>query len=318
MNRDFPAPRLTFAVGAADLMMIGVALIWGAGFAIVKHSVAIFSPMVFNAVRTALAEAILLAVLWARGERLRDAGNDWRRLVGMGVVGYFGYQLFFVLGIARTTASNSSLLLAAVPVIVAALNGLFRVERVGGRVWLGVLLSFAGITLIILAGGGNFSVGGQTLLGDGLTLGASLAWAWYIVFSRPYLQRHSALLVTAWTVGTSMLCLWLAALPELGGIDWANVPGAAWFGIVYTGGLGVAGAYILWNAAVKRVGGPRVAVYSNLVTVIAVIIAALTLGEAITVLKIVGALGVFGGIALTHWQDTGRGVRPKERKDEPV
>lgn len=304
-----PAPRLALTFGSADLMMIGVALIWSAGFSIVKYSVAIFSPMVFNAVRTTLAVTILLIALWARGERLRDAASDWWRLVGLGVIGYFGYQLFFVLGIVRTTASNSSLLLAAVPVIVAALNGLFGFERVGGRVWLGVLLSFAGITVIILGGGGNFSFGGETLLGDGLTLGASLAWAWYIVFSRPYLQRHSALLVTTWTVGTSMLCLWLVALPELGQIDWANVPAAAWFGIVYTGGLGVAGAYILWNSAVKRVGGPRVAVYSNLVTVIAVVIAAVTLGEAITVLKVIGAVAVFGGIALTHWQ---------EKKHEPV
>ncbi|MBI3362329.1 MAG: DMT family transporter [Chloroflexi bacterium] len=297
------APRPALAFGTADLMMIGVALIWGAGFSVVKHSVAIFSPMVFNAVRTTMAEAILLAALWLRRESLRDAGGDTWRLIGMGVVGYFGYQLFFVVGITRTTASNSSLISASVPVLVAAMNGLFRIERVGARVWLGVLLSFAGIAFIILGGGANFSFGGETLLGDVLTLGASLAWAWYIIFSRPYVQRHSALLVTTWTVGTSTLCLWLAALPALGGIDWARVPAAAWWGAVYTGGFGVAGAYILWNAAVKRVGGTRVAVYSNLVTVIAVIIAAVALGETITVLKIVGALAVFGGIALTHWQE---------------
>jgi drug/metabolite transporter (DMT)-like permease len=66
---------------------------------------------------------------------------------------------------------------------------------------------------------------------------------------------------------------------------------------------------MLWNSAVKRVGGARVAVYSNLVTVIAVAIAAATLGETITLLKVVGALAVLGGIALTHWQ---------EKKHEPV
>ncbi len=300
--------KSAFTFGGADLMMIGVALIWGAGFSIVKHSVAIFSPPVFNAVRSTLAVAILLSALWARGERLREAAGDQWALIAMGVVGYFGYQLFFILGIARTTASNSSLILAAVPVLVAALNGLFRFERVGTRVWRGVLLSFAGITLIILGGGANFSFGGETLLGDVFTLAASLAWAGYIVFSRPYLQRHSALLVTTWTVGVATLCLWVVALPELAGIDWSHAPAAAWFGIVYTGGLGVAGAYILWNSALKRVGGPRVAVYSNLVTVVAVVIAAVTLGEAITLLKVVGAVAVFGGIVLTHWQEAGRGV----------
>jgi drug/metabolite transporter (DMT)-like permease len=61
--------------------------------------------MVFNAVRNTLATAILLGVLWLRGERLRDAGRDWLALVAMGVFGYFGYQVLFVLGIARTTAA---------------------------------------------------------------------------------------------------------------------------------------------------------------------------------------------------------------------
>jgi drug/metabolite transporter (DMT)-like permease len=74
--------------------------------------------------------------------------------------------------------------------------------------------------------------------------------------------------------------------------------------------LGIAGAYLLWNVAAQRVGGTRVAVYSNLVTVVAVIVAALTLGEAITLLKVAGAAGVFGGIALTHWREGGAKREP--------
>lgn len=297
--------RPSFTFGAADLMMIGVALIWGTGFSIVKHTVEIFSPSVFNAVRYTLATFLLLGVLWARGERLRDAAGDKWRLIGLGLLGYFVYQIFFIEGIARTTASNSSLILAAVPVLVAALNGLLGFERVGVRMWLGVLLSFAGILLVILGGEATFSFGGESLIGDVLTLGASLAWAGYIVFSRSYLNRHSALLVTTWAVGVGAIALWLIALPEVPAIEWARVSGVTWFGIIYTGGLGVAGAYMLWNSAVKRVGGARVAVYSNLVTIIAVAIAAATLGETITLLKVVGALAVLGGIALTHWQEKG-------------
>ncbi|MCZ7574774.1 MAG: DMT family transporter [Ardenticatenaceae bacterium] len=293
-------PSIAISFTRADLMMLGVVLIWGAGFTIVKQSVEIFSPMVFNAARSTLGEVILLIALWTQGNRLRDAGADWWRLIGLGIVGYFGYQLFFVLGISRTTASNSSLLLATVPVLVAAMNTLFRFERSSVRIWWGVLLSFAGILLILLGGQAAFAFGGETFLGDAITLCASLAWAWYIVFSRPYLQRHSALLVTAWAVGTSTVCLWLVALPQLAGIDWTYLPLAVWFGFIYTGVLGVAAAYILWNSAVKLVGGPRVAVYSNLVTVVAVAIAAFTLGEALTLLKLIGGLAVFAGITLTR------------------
>jgi drug/metabolite transporter (DMT)-like permease len=298
-----PIHSSALSIRAADLMMVGVALIWGAGFSIVKYAVAVFEPAVFNAVRTTLAAAILLCVLWARGERLRDADVDWRAMALLGALGYFGYQFFFVSGIARTTASNSSLLVATVPVLVAALNGLLRLERVSPRAWLGVLASLAGIGLIILGGRPNFALGGASFLGDALSLAAALAWAGFVVFSRPHLERRSALLVTTWAVGTAALCLWLAALPSLGGAEWGRVPLTAWLAVVYAGGLGVAGAYLLWNLAAKRVGGTRVAVYSNLSTVIAVIIAAVTLGEAIDALKVAGAIAVLVGIALVQWRD---------------
>jgi drug/metabolite transporter (DMT)-like permease len=291
-------------------MMIGVALIWGLGFSIIKYTVGVFPPAAFNAVRTTLAAAILLGVLWARGERLRDAGSDWPALAALGVAGYFGYLFLFVTGIARTTASNSSLLVATMPVLVAALNGLLRIEPVSVRAWLGVLVSFSGIALIILGGGGGPAFRSGSLAGDGLTLAAALAWAGFVVFAKPYLARRSALLVTTWAVGISAVCLWLAALPSFGGVEWSRVPFAAWLGVAYGGGLGIAGAYLLWNIAAKRVGGTRAAVYSNLVTVVAVVVAALTLGEAITALKVAGAAAVFGGIALTHWREGSSGREP--------
>ncbi|HZQ06324.1 MAG TPA: DMT family transporter [Anaerolineae bacterium] len=298
--RGFAFSELSF--GRADLMMLGVVLIWGAGFSIVKETVSHFSPALFNAVRSAFAVIVLLIALWSSGQRLRDTSAGWWRFILLAVVGYFGYQVLFVFGIAKTTASNSSLLLATVPVIVAALNGIFGFERVRLAVWFGVLLSFAGIFRIIIGTGANFTWSADTLLGDVLTLGAALAWAVYIVFSKPYLRAHSSLFVTTWAIGISTICLWVIALPDVPRIQWTQLPLSVWVGILYTGVLGIAVAYLLWNSALKLVGGARVAVYANLVTVVAVSSAALFLGEVITPLEILGAGAVFAGIALTHWR----------------
>jgi drug/metabolite transporter (DMT)-like permease len=58
---------------------------------------------------------------------------------------------------------------------------------------------------------------------------------------------------------------------------------------------------------VREVGGGHTAIYSNIVPLVAIAIAAVVLHEPLTTLKIVGAAAVLGGVALTRLDVGGRG-----------
>ena len=282
--------------------MVGAVTIWGVSFSLIKVALAEIPPFAFNALRFPLSVALLF-IAWKLRRRIDlSLRADVWALAGIGVVGYAGYQMFFISGVARTTASNSALILATVPAFVAAMNRWRRSESLGRWGWLGVLFSVAGIVLIIRAGS-NLRVGQQTLIGDLLIVGAAVAWAVYTVATAPYLNRHSALGVTAVSLGAAGVVLVLVGVPEALTVDWRSVSLLAWSSVLYTSILGVAAAYLLWNLGVQQLGGTRAAVYANLVPVIAVVTATLTLHERISAMQLVGGAIILSGIALTRRKD---------------
>ena len=92
-----------------------------------------------------------------------------------------------MLGLARTSVTNSSLILGCLPVTVLLLNSVSRRrETIGGWQWIGVALAFLGLSLVV--GVGDIAAG-DTMLGDFLIIVAVWCWGWYTVGSRHLLQR---------------------------------------------------------------------------------------------------------------------------------
>lgn len=284
----------------ARLAIWGVVLIWGANFSVIKATLAELDPLAFNAIRFPLAALVLLVVLKASGRDLAFERREWAPLLGLGVLGHVLYQPLFILGIDRTRAGNSSLLLAMVPVFVALLSVRLGHERLDGRAWLGVVLSFVGIGLVVGGGGDAVGFGRSTLAGDLLTLAAAVTWACYTVLATPLVKRHGALAVTAVTLWIGTAGIVAIGTPALLEVDWGALHPAAWAGIGYAGALGIAVAYLLWYTSVREVGSTRTAVYSNVVPIAAIAIAWPAIGEIPTWLQLAGAAAILGGVTLAR------------------
>lgn len=283
-----------------DLALLASIAIWGANFSVIKIAMETLSPMAFNAVRYTAATAIVLLAT-------QVAGNDWRvdrhdagQLVILGLVGNTAYQLFFINGIARTTAGNTALMLGGMPVYVSLIGAAMGRERLNWRGWLGCLIAFGGTVLIVTGSGQAVEVKNESLLGTLLVLCGALAWAVYTVLSRPLLQRHSSLKVTGLSMLTGLPGILLTAAPECRAQNWAAVPWQGWLGLTYSAVLALGLVYVIWNTGVKRVGSARTAIYSNLTPVVGMIIGWLWLGEQLGWLQIVGAVVIVGGVFLTR------------------
>ena len=121
-----------------DALLLLVVIIWGGNFTVVKATVEQIPPLGFNALRLALACPVLMVVARCSGVALPQR-SDWPHLIGLGLAGQCGYQLMFVLGLARTSVTNSSLILGCLPVTVLLLNAVSRHrEPVGRWQWAGV------------------------------------------------------------------------------------------------------------------------------------------------------------------------------------
>lgn len=284
----------------ARLAIWGVVLIWAANFSVIKYALADFDPLAFNALRFPLASLALLAFLAAARRWPRFERRDRWAILGLGVLGHVAYQPFFIGGLDRTLAGNSSLILASVPAFVALLSVVVGHERLEARVWGGIGLSFLGIALVTWGGARAVGFGSSTVTGDLLTLGAAAIWATYTVASTPYVRRYGALPVTAVTMWIGTIGLLAMGVPDLVTTDWSAVRPAAWAGLLYAGVLGIGVAYLLWYTSVRSIGSTRTALFANVVPVGALLIAWATLGERPAALQIVGAAAILGGVTLAR------------------
>jgi drug/metabolite transporter (DMT)-like permease len=278
--------------------MLLVALIWGVNFSVTKGAFARFPPLAFTGARFALASLLLIPLV----RRLEGPEPLPRgvltRLIVLGVVGNTLYQLGFISGLARTTASNSALILAAMPSIVAFLAVALGFERLRPKILVGVLVATVGVVLVVAARGVGFS--GATMAGDLLSLGAVICWAGYTLGLRVVPPEVSPLRVTMVTTLAGTPGLVLAGVPQMLGMDWSAVGWQGWSAFGYATFLSLLVAYVIWNRSVKVVGPSRTVVYMCLTPLIAVAAAAVFLGERPMPLQAVGAALIIGGVLVTR------------------
>ena len=316
---------------STDALLLLMILIWAANYSIVKIALREIPPLGFNSLRLALASLCFLASLAFARERLpRTAGSapaasrpalrwfatahtisrrDWVAIAAFGVLGHFVYQLCFMGGLARTTVSNVSLILGCSPVAVTLLSAAVGHERVALRHWAGAFLSLAGIYL--LAGRGA-TLSQSTLAGDALCLAAVACWAIYTVGSRPLLERHSPLTVTGLSMAIGTVLYVPFGLADLRALDLGAVSAASWLSLAFSAVFALFLAYLIWYTSVQRVGNVRTSVFSNVLPLLSIAIAAVWLGEQVTLGELGGAAAILAGVALTRTGRTDAAARPPE------
>jgi drug/metabolite transporter (DMT)-like permease len=287
-------------LGLVDLGMLFVALIWGSNFPIAKYVLGQMRPLAFNSLRYVGASLLLLTIAWVVYRDLSIARKDIPRLLFAGIVGNGLNQILFISGLALTRAGNSSLIIATSPLFVALMNAALGQERMTRRMWLGILLALGGIVAIITNSGSAFGLDRSTLLGDVITLFGAVTWATYAVSSKPLVGQYPPLKMTALSMATATPVLLLAAIPDLIKQDWSIVTPTAWGAFAISVTLSLVLCYAIYYASIRAVGAARTIIYNNLVTVVAVIMSALLLGERLMPLQFVGGVVILLGIYLTR------------------
>lgn len=283
-----------------DLLLFSVVLIWGTNLSVTKFALAEITPMAFVGLRIGLSSLTLLVLFRVIEGDLRFQRADWLRLGVIGLVGHTIFQLLFILGLNYTWAGHSSLMLGLTPVFVALIGLALRIERVSAHLWASIWLAFLGVALITFGAATQVQVGGPTVLGDLLSLAASFCWASYTVLAQPLLSRYSPLKVTTATMLLGAGPLVILSIPALLAQDWRRVSVTGWLELLYSYGLAVVFAYIVWYLSVQRVGSARTALLSNLVPVVGLAAAWLLRDETLTPLQFVGAVIVIIGIHMAR------------------
>lgn len=280
----------------ADLLLFIVGLIWGINPTAIKLALNEFNPMIFNSLRFSISALLSWGMLGLTSQKLLPEKKDILSLALLGFIGHTAYQVLFICGINLTTAANTSLLLATIPVWVAALGAVTKEEVAGTLTWLGIGTSVLGIALV--SASGDLSLGGSSVLGDIMVVSGTFFYALYTLKSKKLLRKYSPLQYSTWTMTVGALALIFSSVGQVQ--DWAEVGLAGWGGLAFSSVLAIALGYYVWSNGIQKLGSARTAIYNNLTPVTAMVFSSLFLDEKITLLKLAGAAFILFGIYLTR------------------
>ncbi|HET7725905.1 MAG TPA: DMT family transporter [Candidatus Limnocylindrales bacterium] len=280
----------------AEIGVLVVVLCWAANFVIVKAAIADVPALVFTGIRYVLASGSLLLLLRLRTGSMLIPRRDLGVALLLGALGFGVYQVLWISGLRTITAGESALLVATSPVIVALVAAAIGVESLSVGRSLGVLVSFAGVALVIGAGG-DLALG-ASLGGELLTLGGTVAWSAYTAFTAKAMRRIDAVPLTAWAVvGGTLVVVPLAAWEAATGPAFSLGP-ASLAAIAYSGILAAGLANVLIAHGVRLVGPTTVTVLQYGVPPLAVVLGAVFLREEILPGHVLGGLVIVLGVVL--------------------
>jgi drug/metabolite transporter (DMT)-like permease len=246
------------------------------------------------------ATALLLPFAWPHLARGWPAmRRSWRIMLALGMLGTTFCNLTSYTGLRYTTAVSGSILNSFVPVIIIAISWAFLGQRLRASQWAGVLISLAGVLIIVGRGDPRIILSLSLNVGDLWILASTLLWALYTVCLRwrpPDLHPLGLLGANAIVGVVAMLPVYLWSLAQGLHITWTA---GAMAGLAYVGVFPSLVAYIFWNNAVERVGPNKAGMFMHLLPVFASLLAIAFLGERLRLFHGAGMAMIIGGIWLT-------------------
>jgi drug/metabolite transporter (DMT)-like permease len=287
-------------VPQAELVLLVAVFLLGTNPVAVKYAVSAVPALPFVALRFTVAGLVLLgAVRYFSGSGGGIERKDLLAMVGVGAVGVGMTNMLFTVGVSLTSASDTALLYAIVPVWGMILSSVLGLERPTLMGILGVGVAFLGISVVVYGGLGG---SGSSLTGNLLVLGATVCWGSYTVLSLPLLKKYPPLVVAAYTMLFGGLAALPFALPGLLSMGWDAMNVGVWAAVAYSTILVAAFGFFAWQRGASVLGANKVLVYQYLITFVGVVSGIVLLGEELGVEKIIGGAVVLFGVYLARRQ----------------
>ena len=268
--------------------------VWGATFVSTKALIAAgLTPAEIFLMRFALG---YLCILPLAPRRLRaENRRDEAAFAAAGVCGGSLYFLLENVALEYAPASNVSLLVCTAPVWTALAAGRAdRGERMTRRQAAGAALAAAGMALVVLNGRFVLHI---SPAGDLLALAAALSWMCYSLVIKRIGGRYPAVFITRKVFFYGLLTILPVFVFQPFSITSEVLARpAVWGNLLFLGIVASMLCYVLWNAAMHRLGAVRTTNYIYFNPLVTIITAAACIGERITPAALAGAALILYGM----------------------
>ena len=288
------------ALRFAEIVTVGLVMMWGINTPIMKIGMTNISPVQFNAMRLLLAAVISVAIMFALKRYRPMSAGDITKMILIGVIGFGFSQITLVVGMPATTAGNASLVFATLPVCVGIINRIMKIETLSRRVTAGILLSFTGILIIVVGAGKELSFTGPHIVGALVLLAGQFCYSFYTVSINKLIGDYSIYQLIAYVMVINASLFSVLASVDAIHNGWGELTGTVLFCVAFSGVFALSAGNAVWVWAVGELGTTRASVYHNLSPLFAISFAWVAIGEAFGLIQSIGAAIIFLGLYLSR------------------
>ncbi|MGH2763171.1 MAG: DMT family transporter [Thermoleophilaceae bacterium] len=289
-RRELRHEQETTHFAAVDwLMLIGVAVTWGASFLLIEVGLEHFAPTLVAFGRIAFGALALGAFPAARRPVPR---GEWPLIAAMGVTWMAVPFVLFAVAQQWIDSSLAGMINAATPLFVAIVAA-GAVRQLPTRMQaVGLIVGFAGVVAISLPSVGS----GSNALGIVLVLLAAFLYGFAFNIAAPLQRRHGALPV----IWRAQLVAAVLVLPfAVVGATESTFGWSSLLAVVGLGALGTGLAFFWFTTLIGRVGSTRGSVAIYLVPVVAILLGASLNDEPVHAAALLGTTLVLAGAYVT-------------------
>jgi drug/metabolite transporter (DMT)-like permease len=283
--------------GAAFLLLALATLFWAGNWVLGRALREVFEPNALNLWRwliaaLALAPFALPRVLPHLAAVRRSAGL----FLLLAFLGVALFQSLIYTGLKTTTAVNAVLLNSSFPAFMLLCSWAIERERATRSQVAGMLISLAGILVILSRGELSSLARLEFHSGDALILAAMPVWGLYSVLlkRRPRELDGIAFLFVISVIGVALLIPAFAVEAYFAPPRWPGAQGVA--ALLYVGLAASVGAFICWNRGVAIVGANAAGFTIHLLPAFGTLLAILFLGESFGAFHALGIATILAGV----------------------
>jgi drug/metabolite transporter (DMT)-like permease len=286
-----PAARIWLALGT-------VYLVWGSTYLGIKFAIETMPPLLMGSLRFLAAGGVLyiLAIRQGNSAGDRPGSRQWMAALAIGAALLVGGNGGVILAEQYIPTGVAALFVATAPLWMAIIDRVIFGRRLPPLVIAGLVIGFGGVAFMI----GSPGSGHINLFGAALALAAPLCWAGGSVFTRhvklPVRPLLAASMEMLWA--GVLFGVWSLASGELGRVHWQGISRASWLALLY---LIVFGSLVGFSAYVwllRSAPLSLVSTYAYVNPVVAVVLGAIFIGEALTPRVLIAGTIILAAVAL--------------------
>lgn len=280
------------------ILAILAMLFWGMSFIWSKIVFETYSPIttIFFRLIISVVTIFLIIFIFRLNEQIKK--KDLKYFLLSAIFNPFLYFIGENFGLQQVSASLTSVIISTIPVLTPFIVFLFYKERITKLNVAGLILSFIGVLIIVLAD--NEQLIGN-LTGIAFLFLAVISAIFYTIFVKRLTLTYKPITIIAWqNLFGVFLFLPLFLIFDLKDVVHIIPNSNTIFSLFMLGLLASSIAFIFFTYAIKNLGIIKTNLYTNLVPVFAFLFAFIALGEDITWFKMVGLIIVLLGIILSE------------------